>query len=177
VAQLDPPSGALLCGPNAWANGSGGGYIGQRRDVTLTCARSTISSIDFASFGHPTGTCGSYSIGACHLPSSLRVVQALCLNASSCTIPMSAFGPAPCERPRLAVQARCADGQQHTYWDFTDMDSQFLSFWEAFRGNDSDVIVGFCTAPSWMYDNSSYDYVDDASTWWCVTRASHSENL
>ncbi len=122
------------------------------------------------------------------MTSSLAVVQALCLNRSSCSIPMSAFGAAPCAQPHLAVQAtppttttttvefdytppnalqaRCADGQSHTYWHFSDMDSQLLSFWQAFQGDESEPIVGFCTAPSWLYDGKDYTFVDDAATWW-----------
>ena len=124
VAELDPPSDSYLCvtllllllnhivtllfpcscGPSAWAVGSGGGSIGQMRPVELTCSGSFIASIDFASYGQPTGTCGSYSLGSCHAASSLAVVQTLCLNRSSCSIPLTSFGPPPCVHSYLAVQ-------------------------------------------------------------------------
>jgi hypothetical protein len=74
--------------------------------VNLSCEGSSISSIDFASFGRPTGNCGSFSLGSCHAPSSLAVVQALCLQRSSCSIPLDAFGTVPCDHPYLAVQVR-----------------------------------------------------------------------
>ncbi len=206
VAELDPPSGPYLyanipattsghivsllaacsCGPSAWAVGSGGGSIGQTRPVQLTCSGSIIASIDFASYGQPTGTCGSYSVGSCHATSSLAVVQSLCLNRSSCSVPMTSFGPPPCDGAYLAVQvvcrlrllpvdqccslmfsqAQCADGQPHTYWDFRDMDQQFFNFWRAFQGETSEPIVGFCTAPSWLYNDTDYTFADDAATWW-----------
>jgi hypothetical protein len=154
--------------------------------VHLECNGSVISSVDFASYGQPSGTCGSYSLGSCHSKSSLAVVQNLCLNRSSCTIPMASFDPPHCQHPYLAVQVcalrnllvmrtlhfgtvdqvACADRQPHTYWNFADMDQQFLAFWGAFQGETSEPIVGFCTAPSWMYDSKNYTFVDDPSTWW-----------
>lgn len=42
----------------------------------LKCPENTrISTIKFASFGTPTGTCGSYSNGDCHDPNSTSVVE------------------------------------------------------------------------------------------------------
>jgi hypothetical protein len=101
---LLPLTSICSCGPSAWAIGSGGGSIGQTRPVQLACSGSVISSIDFASYGQPTGTCGAYSVGSCHVASSMAVVQALCLNRSSCLIPLTSFGAAPCAHPYLAVQ-------------------------------------------------------------------------
>lgn len=44
--------------------------------VHLSCAPGqTISSVEFASFGTPTGTCGSLQMGSCHAPSSQSVVE------------------------------------------------------------------------------------------------------
>jgi len=44
--------------------------------VQLQCPTGRkISKILFASFGTPNGSCGSYSIGSCHSPNSLAVVQ------------------------------------------------------------------------------------------------------
>ncbi len=54
VAELQPPSGPWLCGPQ---------YVGaQVGSVTLSCGAETISSIDFASFGHATGICGNFQV-------------------------------------------------------------------------------------------------------------------
>jgi hypothetical protein len=46
------------------------------------------------------------------------------------------------------------------------MDQQLLSFWRAFQGDGSEPIIGFCTAPSWLYDDKDYTFADDAATWW-----------
>lgn len=44
--------------------------------VNLKCPKSTrISSVRFASFGTPTGTCGFFSLGDCHDPNSISVVE------------------------------------------------------------------------------------------------------
>lgn len=44
--------------------------------VLLKCPKNThISNVKFASFGTPTGTCGSYSKGDCHDPNSSSVVE------------------------------------------------------------------------------------------------------
>ena len=42
----------------------------------LTCPQNTyISAVKFASFGNPSGTCGSYLMGDCHDPNSSSVVE------------------------------------------------------------------------------------------------------
>jgi L-rhamnose isomerase len=44
--------------------------------VKLSCPKGKkISSVKFASFGDPSGTCRSYQLGSCHHPSSLSVVE------------------------------------------------------------------------------------------------------
>lgn len=44
--------------------------------VHLKCPKNTrISSVKFASFGTPTGACGSYSKGDCHDPNSISLVE------------------------------------------------------------------------------------------------------
>ena len=45
--------------------------------LSLKCPVSThvITSINFASFGTPTGTCGSFSHGRCNSPRSLSIVR------------------------------------------------------------------------------------------------------
>lgn len=48
----------------------------RRPKVQLQCSYSRkISKILFASFGTPNGNCWSYSVGRCHSPNSLAVVQ------------------------------------------------------------------------------------------------------
>ncbi|XP_058731711.1 beta-galactosidase 9 [Vicia villosa] len=70
-----------------------------------------ISSITFASFGTPEGSCQSFSRGNCHAPSSTPIVSKACLGERSCSIKISSdvFGDDPCEdvAKTLSVEARC----------------------------------------------------------------------
>lgn len=45
-------------------------------NISLHCtAGYSISAIKFASFGTPTGSCGSFQQGTCHAPSSLAILE------------------------------------------------------------------------------------------------------
>lgn len=47
-----------------------------KASVHLQCPQNgVISAVKFASFGTPTGKCGSYSVGECHDPNSISVVE------------------------------------------------------------------------------------------------------
>lgn len=51
--------------------------------IHLHCARGqSISSIKFASFGTPQGTCGTFEKGTCHAPSSYDILQKVLLHTS-----------------------------------------------------------------------------------------------
>ncbi len=64
------------------------GTANQGQVLTLACASgSTITSVSFASYGKPTGSCGAYSTGACHAGSTLQKVKDLCLGKVGCAIP------------------------------------------------------------------------------------------
>ncbi|KAM0869000.1 hypothetical protein ACQ4PT_040959 [Festuca glaucescens] len=81
--------------------------------VQLSCPKGKkISSIKFASFGDPSGTCRSYQQGSCHHPSSLSVVEKACLNIDSCTVTLSedGFGKDLCPgvAKTLAIEADCS---------------------------------------------------------------------
>ncbi|VFQ96605.1 unnamed protein product [Cuscuta campestris] len=69
-----------------------------------------ISSIKFASFGTPHGTCGSYSHGKCSSNNALSILQEACLGSRSCSVgvSISTFGD-PCAgvTKSLAVEASC----------------------------------------------------------------------
>lgn len=44
--------------------------------ILLKCPKNrSISTVNFASFGTPTGKCGSFSMGDCHDPNSTAVVE------------------------------------------------------------------------------------------------------
>lgn len=78
----------------------------------LKCDPNTyIRSIDFASFGTPTGTCGSFKKGSCHAASSQSVVEKLCLGRSRCSVgpTIENFGdPCPNSSKRLSIQLTCS---------------------------------------------------------------------
>ncbi|KAK7360113.1 hypothetical protein VNO77_02089 [Canavalia gladiata] len=81
--------------------------------VHLHCSPGqTISSIKFASFGTPLGTCGNYEQGACHSPASYAILEKKCIGKPRCTVTVSNsnFGQDPCPKvmKRLSVEAVCA---------------------------------------------------------------------
>ncbi|RAL46541.1 hypothetical protein DM860_004820 [Cuscuta australis] len=76
----------------------------------------SISSIKFASFGTPLGTCGSFQQGPCHALSSYSVLQKRCIGQRRCSVAISNtnFGdPCPNIVKRLSVEATCAPSQWH----------------------------------------------------------------
>jgi hypothetical protein len=92
-------------------------------DINLVCHTkgATISTIEFASFGTPSGECGNYTEDpVCFDSSVVSYVRGLCLGKPSCTIPVF---PLPWEDPcegileTLLVQATCStgDGEGHPY--------------------------------------------------------------
>ncbi|PON99542.1 Glycoside hydrolase [Trema orientale] len=88
--------------------------------VHLRCNRGqSISSIKFASFGTPLGTCGSYQQGTCHSPASYPVIEKKCIGKQRCavTISNSNFGQDPCPNvlKRLTVEAVCAPTVSTTF--------------------------------------------------------------
>ncbi|KAH0470471.1 hypothetical protein IEQ34_000194 [Dendrobium chrysotoxum] len=83
-----------------------------RAILHLACPEnSSISSIRFASYGNPSGACGSYQQGICHHPSSVLIIEKVCLNKTQCTIPFleGDFSKDFCPgiTKSLAVEAAC----------------------------------------------------------------------
>ncbi|XP_020572692.1 beta-galactosidase 3 isoform X2 [Phalaenopsis equestris] len=84
-----------------------------RATLHLACPASTsISSIRFASYGNPSGVCGSYQQGICHHPASTLIVERVCLQKTQCTIPFleGDFSKVFCPgmTKSLAVEAVCS---------------------------------------------------------------------
>nr|GMC99035.1 beta-galactosidase 3 [Ipomoea batatas] len=76
----------------------------------------SISSITFASFGTPLGTCGNFQQGPCHAPSSHTILEKKCIGRQRCSVAIanSNFGdPCPNVLKRLTVEAVCSPNQ----WD------------------------------------------------------------
>ncbi|WJX74230.1 Beta-galactosidase 8 [Trifolium repens] len=70
-----------------------------------------ITSIKFASYGTPLGTCGNFYHGRCSSNKSLSIVKKACIGSRSCSVGVSTdtFGD-PCKgvAKSLAVEATCA---------------------------------------------------------------------
>lgn len=86
--------------------------ISENTSATITCPGGTkVSSITFASYGTPNGTCGSFSTSGCHAANSSTIVSSACLNQTSCTLSASngTYGD-PCSGTfkRLYVQVACS---------------------------------------------------------------------
>eukprot|EP00117_Sycon_ciliatum_P032259 scpid39925/ scgid1625/ Beta-galactosidase 8; Protein AR782 len=145
VAELDPPSGTNLCRMMS-------GEEGNNETTSLSCGTGKISKIDFASYGTPTGSCGSLVLGKCHAENSTSIVSSYCLGKSQCTIPVNSdvFGD-PCVNTvkQFAVQVECNPQMNHTYWDFSVIDPMTEDFMNATQ--DHTVIINFSTIPAWLY--------------------------
>ncbi|KAK9271001.1 hypothetical protein L1049_026589 [Liquidambar formosana] len=81
--------------------------------VHLQCAPGqSISAIKFASFGTPSGTCGSFQKGTCHAPNSYAIIEKKCIGQERCSVSVSNtnFGADPCPNvlKRLSVEVVCA---------------------------------------------------------------------
>ncbi|KAJ0972667.1 hypothetical protein J5N97_020626 [Dioscorea zingiberensis] len=81
-------------------------------EIHLQCDDGHVmSTIKFASFGNPGGSCQKFSYGHCHAPGSLSVVQKACQGKNRCKIIVSneTFGNDPCRGivKTLAVEADC----------------------------------------------------------------------
>ncbi|KAJ7978317.1 Beta-galactosidase [Quillaja saponaria] len=81
--------------------------------VSLHCpAGHSVSAIRFASFGTPSGKCGTFKHGTYHAPSSHTVLEKKCIGKQKCSLTISNdnFGADPCPNvlKKLSVEAGCA---------------------------------------------------------------------
>ncbi|TXG47309.1 hypothetical protein EZV62_026603 [Acer yangbiense] len=85
-------------------------FESQIPQVRLACERGWhISSINFASYGTPEGSCGTYSPGTCHID-ALSIVEKVCIGQEECSIPVSSanLGDAcPGVSKSLAIESHC----------------------------------------------------------------------
>ncbi|KAB1201441.1 Beta-galactosidase [Morella rubra] len=94
------------------AIGKACGNAYENNTLDLTCQGRPISSIRFASFGDPVGTCGSFGKGSCEgQKDAFSIVQNACVGRETCSIQVSedTFGSTSCGNitKRLAVEALC----------------------------------------------------------------------
>lgn len=122
-ASIDSPMGLVAISWNLvtspGSDGSVCGEVPEHSILTLKCpsldgkGTATFSSVDFASFGAPLGTCANgFTINStCNAPTSVDVVQNLCVGKSSCSIMANVTefgGQDPCYDvlKKLAVQLK-----------------------------------------------------------------------
>jgi hypothetical protein len=110
------------CGPVTLSINSTGticGTAAENGSVTLTApAGAVITSIDFASYGTPTGSCGNFALGTCNASNSVSKVSAVALGQNSVTIPATnAFFGDPCGGTvkRLYIQATWLKGSSSNF--------------------------------------------------------------
>ena len=82
--------------------------------LSMYCATGVINAITFASYGTPTGACGSWAVNAsCNAANSTAIVEKACLGQASCSIDANTptFGD-PCYDTvkHLVVEATCSTG-------------------------------------------------------------------
>jgi len=104
--------------PAGTASGAACAVVPENNPLTLSCpSGQTIATVEFASYGTPEGSCGSFSTGSCDATESMSTVANACVGQSSCTLWASnwQFGD-PCwgTAKRLAVQAACSGGSTTT---------------------------------------------------------------
>lgn len=108
------------CGPVTLAFNAGKicGFATENQSATLTAPAGTlISGIDFASYGTPNGSCGSFTIGSCHATNSIAKVAPYLIGNNSGSVPATnaLFGD-PCygTGKRLYIQASYGGGNPNT---------------------------------------------------------------
>ena len=78
----------------------------------LGCTTGVIVAIDFASYGTPQGSCGSFTRGRCDASTSVAVVASACIGKAECELFVAheTFGVESCAGTDslLAVQAECS---------------------------------------------------------------------
>jgi len=82
--------------------------------MEMQCPAGVIDAITFASYGTPTGSCGSWAVNAsCNAANSTAIVESFCKGKSYCSFPADTptFGD-PCYDvvKHLVVEATCSSG-------------------------------------------------------------------
>ncbi|XP_047173043.1 beta-galactosidase 11-like, partial [Vigna umbellata] len=102
---------------NSWAS-KGGKFQtvveNPKPTATVTCPTyKTIKTVEFASFGDPTGVCGEFVMGKCDASATKQIVEQQCVGKQSCSIPLEAStftkgkDPCPDVSKTLAIQVKC----------------------------------------------------------------------
>jgi len=155
IAALEPPAPAL-CG---FVESGGRGNVWS---TTLDCGSrgvGTIASVQFASYGSPTGYCGSLVASPTCSSDVSAIVAAACVGKPSCTITSSdeVLGPSPCAGSRLAVQVTCSAtpaNYKFLSWDFGQLDPGMLDWFAAANCSSRSCIPNFSTIPAWLFQRN-----------------------
>jgi hypothetical protein len=103
--------GPAFCG--TCANGGAPPMANTMLSIACQDSSQTITAVQFASYGTPSGSCGKWSVGACNAANSTSVVTAACVGKSSCVVypNTTTFGD-PCfgTAKVLSVQLTCSGG-------------------------------------------------------------------
>jgi hypothetical protein len=99
--QLYAPGANAICGTTK-----------ENAALTLACpSGQSIASVGFASYGTPSGSCGSFATGTCNASASVSVVSQACIGKASCSVTANnaTFGdPCPYTAKQLVAQVSCA---------------------------------------------------------------------
>ncbi|XP_027126622.1 beta-galactosidase 10 isoform X1 [Coffea arabica] len=92
---------------------AGNENLTNKATVQLVCPMNArISAVKFASFGTPTGNCGSYAKGDCHDANSASFIEKVCLHRNDCVLEVGKgnfnTGLCPGRAKRLAVEVVCS---------------------------------------------------------------------
>lgn len=159
-AALEAPS-TNLCG---FVNSAGSGNMWS---TTLDCGRfgaGTIDSVVFASYGAPSGACGSLAADAACAADVRAAVAAACVGLPACTLASNdeTFGPLPCAQ-RFAVEVSCSNKAVRTFtsWNFTKLDEGMEDFLAAANSSGRSAIPNFSEIPYWLHNRSARVNIPD----------------
>jgi len=144
TVQLDA-SGQVLVTPSVINNGStdncgiatmafGGvvfAEVNENGNLSITLPPGkVVTSVDFASYGSPTGSNGVYGIGACHAPNSQTIVEGYAVGNNSFTIPATnaVFGdPCAMVSKNLCVAVSYAVGNPDVTFNCSDLGGNLVA--------------------------------------------------
>jgi hypothetical protein len=131
--------------------------VPENQDATITCGSGTITAIDFASFGTPTGTCGAFQIDpSCNANDTVSIVSSYCLGKSSCTVPATdAIFKDPCVDivKRLYIQVSGCNFAQYSLQAEIPVNS--LGYVAVDTLSLSDVVIRESNTTVWQ--NNAYE--------------------
>ena len=113
LATLVLGCSAVLPSCGTCQNGGPPPMTPNRLDLSCDGPTATISEVQFASYGNPTGSCGAFADGPCNAGNSTSVVSKACLGQHACSVypNTTTFGDPCFGTPKvLAVQFTCSDG-------------------------------------------------------------------